>query len=193
MSSESADESAVLQRIRRAIRDADAGALAERVYDLDTLLLMCGYFSAPLFEELLAIIREPEFLKMEGSWQLLRLFENSWDYLSEEQRGELPAAMEASYGQFADWMACFVISEILGRQYADERALQSFSRLRKLGALNQRSLVPHGLEHIVKGSQDKDVARRAFDELSKMRADSSEQVRGEVDASLARLANMGWK
>ncbi len=193
MSSESADERAVLQQIRRAISDGDAAALAERVYDLDTLLMMCGYFSAPLFAELLKIIEEPDFLKLEGSWQLLRLFENSWDYLSEEQRGELLAAMESSYGQFADWMACFVISEILGRQYADERALQSFSRLRKLGVLNQRSLVPHGLEHIVSGSRDKDVARRAFKELSNMRADSSEQVSDEVNASLARLANMGWK
>jgi hypothetical protein len=193
MSAETDDEKEVLESLRRSISAGDAEELAARVYDLDTLLLKTGEYSDPLFEELLNFLGEPQFVSMEGSWQLLRLFENSWDYLTEGQRGRLLEAFEASYGEFGDWMSCFVISEILGRQYADERALQTFRRLKRLKAATPRSLIPHGLEHLARGRQGEDIARRAFDELSGMRNDPSEQVREEVNAALARLVRDGRK
>jgi len=193
MGAEINDENEVLESLRRSISAGEGKELAARVYDLDTLLLKTGEYSDPLFEELLNILGEPQFVSMDGSWHLLRLFENSWDYLTEGQRGRLLEAFEASYGEFGDWMSCFVISEILGRQYADERALQTFRRLKRLKAHVPRSLIPHGLEHLARGRQSENIARRAFDELSGMRNDPSAQVREEVNAALARLARDGRK
>jgi hypothetical protein len=193
VSAETDDEKELMEGLRRSISAGEAEELAARVYDLDTLLIKTGEFSAAVFEGLLDILAEPRFLGMDGSWHLLRLFENSWDYLTEGQRDRLLDAFEASYGEYADWTSCFVISEILGRQYGDERALQSFRRLKKLRAPVPRSLLPHGLEHLVKGRQGDDVARRAFAELSGMSKDPSEQVREEVSAALARLARKGHK
>jgi len=37
-------------------------------------------------------------------------------------RAALLPVLEASYGSFHDWIACFVISGILGELYRDERA-----------------------------------------------------------------------
>lgn len=193
VSAETEDEKVLMEGLRRAISAGDAEGLAAQVYDLDTLLIHTGQFSDAVFEGLLDILAEPEFLGMDGSWHLLRLFENSWDYLTEGQRDRLLEAMEASYGEYADWTSCFVISEMLGRQYGDERALQAFGRLKRLRAHVPRSLLPHGLEHLVKGRRGDDVARRAFNELSGMRHDPSEQVREEVGAALARLAREGVK
>lgn len=182
-----------MEALRRAISAGDAGELAAKVYDLDSLLIQTGQFSEAVFGGLLDVIAEPEFQGMDGSWHLLRLFENSWDYLTEPQRERLLEAFESSYGEYADWTSCFVISEILGRQYGDERALQAFGRLKRLRAPVPRSLLPHGLEHLVKGRRGDDVARRAFSELSGMRNDPSEQVRQEVGEALARLAREGVK
>lgn len=193
MSAETEDEKDLMDGLRRAISAGDAERLASQVYDLDSLLIQTGEFSAAVFEGLLDILAEPEFHAMDGSWHLMRLFENSWDYLDEAQRDRLLEAMEASYGEYADWTSCFVISEILGRQYGDERALLAFGRLRRLKAPVPRSLIPHGLEHLVKGRRGDDVARRAFAELSGMRNDPSEQVRQEVGEALARLARQGIK
>lgn len=193
MSAETDDEKELMEGLRRSISAGDAEGLAAGVYDLDSLLIQTGRFSAAVFEGLLDILAEPQFLGMDGSWHLLRLFENAWDYLDEGQRDRLLEAFEASYGEYADWMSCFVISEILGRQYGDERALEVFRRLKRLGSPVPRSLLPHGLEHLVKGRRGDDVAGRAFAELSAMRNDPSERVREEVREALARLAREGRK
>jgi hypothetical protein len=81
-------------------------------------------------------------------------------------------------------MSWFLISVLLGEFFADEKAFQVLCRLKTLQAEGPRSLVPHGLEHIITGSGDKQLVRKAYTELLQMKNDPSEQVRDAVDDSL---------
>lgn len=156
-------------------------------YELDSALIAVGHFSAEAFDCLLAIVRRSEFHELQASWQLLKVFYDNWEYLTEQQRSELLEALEVSFGYYKDWMSCFVITEILGELYADDRALRTLRRLRNERSDVARSMVPHGLEHIAIGSTDRGLARRAFAELVDMRTDEAASVRDEVGQSLGRL------
>jgi hypothetical protein len=147
------------------------------------------HFPEHNFELILALLKRPELLEMDGSFYILRVLENNWKSLSDEQKERLLPALETAYGLFNDWMSWFVISELLGECFGDEQALRVLSRLKTLRGEGPRSLVPHGLEHIVKGARDEDLVRKAYTELSGMGNDPSEQVRDEVSLSLQRLAN----
>lgn len=170
----------------------DGAALAEVAYDLESSLIVSGRFSDTLFDALLGVMKMPDFLKLEGSWNLLHLFEHGWNFLSTAQRAELLAALESSYGLFDDWTSSYVISEILGRLYADEPALAALCRLKSRTEGRPRSLLPHGLQLIVSNSPEHGLSRRAFEELLAMRGDPSEEVRDEVVGALRGLANAGW-
>ena len=107
--------------------------------------------------------------------------------LSDSQKEKRLPVLENAYGAFTDWMSWFVISELLGEYFMDERALQTLCRLKALEAEAPRSFVPHGLEHIAKNSRDEALAKKAYTELLQMRNDPSGRVRAEVSESLQRL------
>jgi hypothetical protein len=117
------------------------------------------------------------------------LFESDWGLFSEDQKCELAETLERAYEKFVDWTSCFVISELFGEYFMNERALQALIRLRNVKPEHARALVPHGLEHIIKGPVDKDLATRAYKVLLQMRADPSEEVREEVRLSELRIAS----
>ena len=146
-------------------------------------------FPQEYLDAILSVLHDPGFLRLKDSWKLLRIFEYNWDDLTDSQRSTLLPELEQAYRLFSDWMACFVISGILGEQYGDERAFNALCRLKGAVAEMQRSLVPHGFEHIVTSTSDPALANRAFAELTGMQRDNSEAVRREVSESLSRLMN----
>jgi hypothetical protein len=133
------------------------------------------------------IFAEEKFQHSDGSWKLIRVFEENWEQLSEEQRNTLLPVLEAHYESFSDWMACFVISGILGELYKDARAFQALCRLSTCHKEAPRSFVPHGFEHVVSDAPDAELAMQALAELTKMQTDHSPMVRDEVAESLARI------
>jgi hypothetical protein len=179
-------------RLIKAISEQNGEVLERDVYDLETSLIRVSRFPNHLFTSLLEVIKRRDYLEMKGSWYLLRIFQNKWDYLSEQQRDLLLPALEVAYRDLRDWMACFVIAEILGRLVKDERALLSLRRLRSVESSTARSLVPHGMELIIRGSQDRSLAERALAEILDMQNDPADEVKNEVRLSLARLAKAGW-
>ncbi|HBR75321.1 MAG TPA: hypothetical protein DEG17_10870 [Cyanobacteria bacterium UBA11149] len=84
-------------------------------------------------------------------------------------------------------MSWFAISEFLGQYFADERAFEILCRLKNLPSEEPRSLIPHGLEHIVRDSADRDLSKKAYAELLQMQSDPSIPVRSEVALSLERI------
>jgi len=144
-------------------------------------------FPEQIFNFILNLMKQQQFLMMQGSWHLLMIFEYDWGLLSVSQTERLLSALEAAYTAFADWMSWFVISEILGEYFMDERSFQALCRLMNSAADDPRSFVPHGLEHIAKNNLGRDLAQKALAELLVMREDSSSQVRHEVNLSLQRL------
>jgi hypothetical protein len=179
------------EQLRTAVMSGDIASLEAIVFRVGTRILELGAFPAECFEGLIAIVNTKEFEQLTGSWKLLRVFEENWDSLSEEQRDNLLPALERAYGQFADWMAPFVISGILGECYKDERALASLVRLKSCSSEIPRSFVAHGLEHLVVGSPHEAVTERAFAELKALEMDTSSVVRGEVNESFSRIKKGG--
>lgn len=191
---EETDGEAIHERIAAAIANSDGTELEQAVYDLGTLLLYFDHFPEQSFGFVLSMTRERTFLEMQGSHHLLYLFDSTaaWDSLSESQRDHLLPVLETVYSEVNDWMSWFVISSLLGEHYMNEQALETLQRLKGIEAESPRSLVPHGLEHLVTSSGNPDLARRAYQELTQMVNDPSEQVRNEVAISLQRIANEGY-
>jgi hypothetical protein len=187
------DEKLLHNLIYQAITASDSTRLREYAYAIETSALEADHFSEHDFRLILDLLKQRNFLKMSGSFYILRVLENNWKSLSDEQKVRLLPALETAYGLFTDWMSWFVISELLGEYFGDEQALGALSRLKTLRGEGPRALVPHGLEHIVKGARDEGLLRKAYTELSGMRNDPSEQVRDEVSLSFQRLANREHK
>jgi hypothetical protein len=173
--------------ILRAITTCNSELLEEAVFNCEVRLLEESAFPAELFDSVISMMQSPECLAMPGSWKLVRIFENNWHLLFEEQRSHLLEVLDKTFSRFGDWMSCFVISGILGECYMDRRAVDVLVRLKQWAPDVARSLVPHGFEHIVAGCKDNDVVEDALKELFEMQKDSSEAVRREVDISLQRL------
>jgi hypothetical protein len=81
----------------------------------------------------------------------------------------------------------FVLSELLGEYFSDERAFQLLDRLSKIENEESRALIPHGLEHMIKNLGDNQLSNKAYKLLLKMKKDSSKQVQDEVMESLRNL------
>jgi hypothetical protein len=80
-----------------------------------------------------------------------------------------------------------MITVLPGECFTDERALNALLRLATVPRENNRSLIPHGLEHIVRDSEDPALAAIALKRLREMATDPSAQVRDEVALSMARI------
>jgi hypothetical protein len=86
--------------------------LEELAYEIGSMALEEGSFPRDAFDAILAAVQEDEFRDLTGSWKLLRVFEENWEDMSEQQRTELLPALEHAYRFFKDWMACFVIDGV---------------------------------------------------------------------------------
>jgi hypothetical protein len=173
--------------LTKALRAGKGEIFTEYAHELEIYLLEAEVFPTRLFESLTAILQRRDFQVLEGSWKLIKVFENNWELLSDSQQNQLLVALEEAYPHFTDWMACFMISEILSQLYKDDRALQALKRLRRSTGDMQRSLIPHGLEHLALEARNENVAREAGKELVIMGSDPAENVRDEVARSLGRL------
>ena len=156
-------------------------------FEIGTRVLEEGIFPDDTFVGLLAIFQEEKFQHSDGSWKLVRVFEDNWEQLSEEQRRTLLPVLESNYESFSEWMACFIISGILGELYRNAPSFEVLQRLARCRKEVARSLVPHGLEHIVRDTPDTELATRASAELARMQTDHSPTVRNEVAESMARI------
>jgi len=178
------------ERLRDAVEMHDAAALREVAQDIGVLGISRGALEDEAFAEVVRQLASPRFREMDGGYPLLQQIEADWAGFSPAQRRELLAAIGDAFPHLADWMSCFVASELIGSR-ADEQALAMLLRIRAASGETGRSFVPHGLEHVAAGAQDARLRERALAELRAMERDESHQVRDEVDASYARLLARG--
>ena len=180
-------EDVFLDRLQELVAMGDPKAFEAMAFEIGLNVLEEGIFPIDTFKGLLAIFGDRKFQNADGSWTLIRVFEQNWEQLSEEQRNALLPVLETHYQSFSEWMACFVISGILGEFYKDARAFQALCRLSTCPKEVPRSFIPHGFEHIVSDASDAELAVQALAELTKMQTDSSSKVRDEVSESLGRI------
>ncbi|AFZ24732.1 hypothetical protein Cylst_2523 [Cylindrospermum stagnale PCC 7417] len=150
---------------------------------------MKNYFPEYFFDLIIDLLKQQKFLVSQGSSHFLTVLEFNFRLLSDVQKDSLLPLLETAYPSFTDWMSWFVISELLGQYFADERAFEILCRLKNVAAEQPRSLVPHGFEHIVRDSGNEALAKKAYAELLEMKSDVSPQVRDEVETSLKQIDN----
>ena len=107
----------------------DPKAFEAMAFEIGVRILEEGIFPSDTFIALISIFEEDKFQQADGSWKLIRVFEENWQQLTDEQRNTLLPVLETHYESFSDWMACFVISSILGEQYKNALAFQALRRL----------------------------------------------------------------
>lgn len=144
-------------------------------------------FPEEVFGLILECMSDNTFLGMSGSYQLLMLFEYDWARLSESQRDRLLEALRESYEKYRDWMSQFVISEILGEYYCDERALHVLIDLQQTSNETARALVPHGFEHVARQGGSDRLGEIARTQLLSMARDPSAKVQNEVAVALSNI------
>lgn len=177
----------IIEFIKQAIRSEDANALRESSFSILERILEEGHFPDKLFDELVSLIRSSAFQQMNDSFHLLKIFEDSTEDLSEQQKTVLLSVCEETYPNIVDSTSSLLISELIGALFSDERSLKALQRLKKVKNEEARALVASGLEHFAKMCQDQRLADRAKLELQEMQSDRSETVRTEVAQSLSRL------
>ena len=186
------DPSALVKSIEDAVRTRDSKTLEKIVRECASFSFKESVpeqetFPEGLFGPILSLMEREEFLTLAGSSHLLMLFEYDWSRLDEDQRNRLLDAIRRTYAKFDDWMACFVISELLGEYYCNENAFRVLCELQDSSNVIARSLVPHGFEHIIKGADSVALRDEAMSRLKSMKNDSSPQVRSEVGVALSNL------
>lgn len=181
------------ERVNAAVKAHDARLLEAAVDEV------AGYYfqnpsddGVTFPDDKLAVILEqmtqPGFQQMPGAFHLLMLLQFDWSTLKPSQKAKLLPAIEDAYPKFADWMSCFVLSELLGKFYCDREGLDCLARLRKSTSEIARSLLPLGFEHIVRYSEDANLGRLALEQLRALDRDPSGKVRHEASESMTRLS-----
>lgn len=185
------DVGIAIEKIKQSVRTQDARLLKEAAEDYPAYCHSDQAFDERLFECILELMGQREFLNMDGTFDLLLLFERLWAGLTVLQKEKLINAIEPAYDRFADWMSCFVLSELLGEYYCDDRAFQLLCRLKSSTQGTGRALLPMAFEKLAQNTSDSMLRGKAIAELKSMTADRSQQVQGEAMDSLNRLAARG--
>ncbi|MGD2180169.1 hypothetical protein [Lusitaniella coriacea] len=180
----------ITEAIEAAIHSGQERQMEECADAILDATLRFSYFPDLYFNLILELLKKESFLKANGSSHfLLILNAGNWYTISEKQKDELLPLLENSYGLFFDWMSCFMITELLGKRFTNEAALNTLCRLKNTKAETARALVPHGFQHFVTDSDDKKLVKKAYEELLQMKEDPSEKVRDEVNDFLRIIAN----
>jgi hypothetical protein len=181
------------QGIHKALTTGDSDMLQACIRELATFCFKepspeQEMFPMNLFDYILRLMADDNLLKMDGAYHLLMLFEYDWARLDEKQKERLLAAIVASYHKFKDWMAYFVITELLGQYYCNESSFQVLCELQTTENEIARSLLAHGFEHIAREGENSVLRALALNRLISMKDDHSVIVQNEVSTALANLS-----
>lgn len=177
--------------LRTAIRSDNDESAKHLMYNLDMADLTVDSLPEKQFKLLCSLMRSRSFRRsIKAARHVLYFFSrDQWENLSSSQKSRLLVELEWLYPKITAtaWELCFLTTVLFGERFRDERALNALLRLAKVPRENSRSLIPHGLEHIVRDSGDPALAAIAFKKLREMASDPSAQVRDEVALSMARI------
>jgi hypothetical protein len=177
--------------LRRAVRDDNDSLASRLIHKLDMANLMVDHLPEKHFRILCSVMRSRPFRRsIKAAPHVLHLFRrDQWDNLSSSQKRRLLEQLEWLYPKVtaSAWYLCFITTVLLGENFRDEQALNVLLRLSSVSRESSRSLVPHGLEHIVRDSGNPALATVALEKLRQMAEDPSAQVKDEVALSMARI------
>jgi hypothetical protein len=146
-------------------------------------------FEANLFDVIVSLFDDGRFLSSPGSYNVLKILENEWGRLTDEQRDALLPVLTDHYVKFDDFMGRFMTAELLGEYYADVRALNSLRiiKIRAVGA--QREMIPMGFKCLVQNATDETVRNAAMSELRAMQHDEPLLVQEAAERAVSSLGS----
>lgn len=160
--------------------------MREIAFDLN-MVYLCKEIAEKDFLILVKLLEEKSLTTSCCSSHYVYLFQSHWYYLTKKQRAVLLLYLERLFRITADWMTCFTISELLGKEYRNKSSFGAARRLSRTAKPKNRQFVPHIFEHFATDCKDTLIQRKAMLELIKMKTDPSNRVRSEVQISLRRI------
>jgi hypothetical protein len=140
------------------------------------LVLELGEFSSVIFDGIIAIVSKNEFLALDKSWLVLKLFEENIEYLSTIQKDVLLEQLQSIFHSLNDPTSSFLAAEIIVDLYPDQKGFNALMNLSVGKTAKNRPLIPHGFQHLVKKCEDPIYVEKALCELGKMKSDSNQSV-----------------
>jgi hypothetical protein len=190
----SGEEATFLDEARKAVASEDAGKLSELVSDFSAFCFKDptsksegADFSARFIDGFLALIEDPTFLQMDGSFKLLILLHNDWARIAPRFYAKLFEGLERIYPAFADNTSHLIIAELLGEYLANADGLHGLERLRTVKNDVARAHVAHGFKGLASDAAPEPVRIAAATRLNEMAKDPAEPVRAEALAAIASL------
>lgn len=178
-------------RLRSFLSSRDFGGFFEAIEELRVYCFEEELTDAPLAPEVCEVLLDAlEGGQLTGTpFELegLMFLETEWARTGAPQRTRLAALMRARFPRTVDPGCLVAMAELLGRFLSDERALAILTELGAEGEDGPRSVVPYGLEMLVRHSPSKKVVDSAFRALTSLTTDPSQLVCRESSASLARI------
>src|ERR1700736_4419177 len=99
------EQNALQHELRGLLESGSPAAFEAMAFKIGNAVLEEGICPNEVFTSLLAVFQQEHFQLADGSWKLIRVFEENWDQLSDEQRDALLPVLEGHYESFGDWMA----------------------------------------------------------------------------------------
>jgi hypothetical protein len=96
------NKSEVDTELAAALSSGESTSWEQITFKVGYLVLENGSFPSDYFRSILDLLQDEQFQRLEGSWKLIRVFEENWKELSEAQRAELFTVLEANYQAFQD-------------------------------------------------------------------------------------------
>ena len=143
-------------------------------------------FDEGVFQDILLLLKQQDFLDAKGSFHVLRIIEYDWSLLTTRQKAELLIPLQVGYSLFKSPMSWFIIAEILGEFYADVNSFRVLQELKKISKDGPRSLLPMAFYQIIQNCQDGSLSQEAYKELKSMSDDPTRDIKNEAEALLRR-------
>lgn len=179
----------ILNDIILSVKNHDSIHLRENSIELAKLLLDYDNFPYQVFDSILNIMRQPEFLRMQGSHILLNNIFDDANILSNAQKKELVSVIGSIYDTLEDSTTCMFVLEMIVDSTMDKISIDSLRCLAKARNDVPRAIVAYGLYYFIQKCRNDVLIRSALDELQRMKNDYSKLVRDEVNDVLKKIGN----
>jgi hypothetical protein len=181
----------IRRQLEEALGRGDPALFRECAAAIEDAQLGESSFDDAHLVTVLDAVKDPRFLGATGSWRLLLVIDLDSEKLSGTQRTRVLSALTEAYSRFVDASACFQITELIGKRFADVEGLAALITFGQSADDVRRSYAAHGLGDVVTAADDETVRASALGRLIAMHDDPAERVRYEVALALRRLLKRG--
>lgn len=81
-------------KLQELVALGDPKAFEAMAFEIGIRVLQEGIFPSDTFIGPIAMFEDEKFQQSDGSWKLIRVFEDNWEQLSDEQRNSLLPVLE---------------------------------------------------------------------------------------------------